>query len=362
VLLKTLAFAAMVVGCGEARPLKNKPTASANGSGTPPNDPPTTQPPAKEPTKSAVAAAPQQRKFRLDYGATLAQVPAGAKVRVWIPVPPSTDHQQVTELARKLPSEAKLGQEAKYGNQMLYFETKGPEPGKVEFQISWEVRRSEVLGLGASSTAKTISPEERKKFLAPDAKVPVGDAKPLALLGGAQLPSEPIALARVLYDKVDDHVEYSKVKGPGWGRGDTLWVCDSRFGNCTDFHSLFISLARSKGLPAKFEIGFPLPPVDGKTTSGEIKGYHCWAYFFIDGHGWVPVDISEADKLPKMKDYYFGNLTADRVTFTTGRDLVLEPKQDGEPLNFFVYPYIEVDGKPYEGDAKVQRQFLFQDL
>ena len=41
----------------------------------------------------------------------------------------------------------------------------------------------------------------------------------------------------------------------------------------------------------------------------------------------MPVDISEANKNPKMKDYYFGNLTEDRVTFTTGRDIDLVPEQ-----------------------------------
>ena len=75
-----------------------------------------------------------------------------------------------------------------------------------------------------------------------------------------------------------------------------------------------------------------------------------------EGKGWVPVDISEANKNPKMKDYYFGNLTEDRVTFTTGRDIDLVPKQDGAPLNFFIYPYVEVDGKPYPAD-KVERKF-----
>src|SRR5881227_3323734 len=102
----------------------------------------------------------------------------------------------------------------------------------------------------------------------------------------------------------------------GWCRGDAVWACDSRTGNCTDFHSLFIALARSQKIPAKFEIGFGLPEKHG---AGEVAGYHCWAKFKPDGKGWVPVDISEANKNPKLKEYYFGNLTPDRVTFTTGR-------------------------------------------
>ena len=139
-----------------------------------------------------------------------------------------------------------------------------------------------------------------------------------------------------------------------------LWVCDSRFGNCTDFHSLFISLARSRGLPARFEIGLPLP---SKRGEGNIGGYHCWALFHHDQKGWVPVDISEADKHPEMKEYYFGNLTENRVTFTTGRDINLVPKQDGGPLNFFVYPYVEVNGKPLAQEqddeaVRLQRHLL----
>src|SRR6185295_17624397 len=100
--------------------------------------------------------------------------------------------------------------------------------------------------------------------------------------------------------------------------------------NCTDFHSLFISLARSRQMPAKFEMGFSLPPERG---SGDIPGYHCWAKFKPENRGWIPVDISEANKVkeadPQMVEYYFGNLTENRVTFTVGRDLVLVPKQAG---------------------------------
>jgi hypothetical protein len=92
-----------------------------------------------------------------------------------------------------------------------------------------------------------------------------------------------------------------------------------------------------------------------------VPGYHCWAFFSPDGKAWVPVDISEANKDPNMKNYYFGNLTEDRVTFTTGRDLTLEPKQRGEPLNFLIYPYVEVDGKVHD-QAKIEFKFWYKDV
>jgi transglutaminase-like putative cysteine protease len=152
-------------------------------------------------------------------------------------------------------------------------------------------------------------------------------------------------------------MRYSKDR-PGWGRGDSVWACDSKFGNCSDFHSLFISLARSQKLPARFEIGFSVP---GTASKGDIAGYHCWAFFKPMGKGWVPVDISEANKDPKMRDYYFGNLTPDRVAFSVGRDITLVPKQAGKPVNFFIYPYVEIDGKEYP-QAKIDKHVTFEDV
>jgi len=51
-----------------------------------------------------------------------------------------------------------------------------------------------------------------------------------------------------------------------------------------------------------------------------------------------------------MKDYYFGNLTENRVAFSVGRDIELVPRQNGKPLNYFVYPYVEVDGRVWPRD------------
>jgi transglutaminase-like putative cysteine protease len=195
-----------------------------------------------------------------------------------------------------------------------------------------------------------------ERFLQPDARVPI-DGKPLELIRDKELPADLMNKARALYDVVFGYMRYSK-EGTGWGRGDVLWACDSKSGNCSDFHSLFISLARSQKIPAKFEIGFPLPEKHGE---GEVAGYHCWAYFLPGDRGWVAVDISEASKNPKRRDYYFGNLDENRVAFSVGRDIELVPKPAGGPRNFLIYPYVEVDGKEYPAE-KVERKFAFRDV
>jgi len=133
---------------------------------------------------------------------------------------------------------------------------------------------------------------------------------------------------------------------PGWGHGDSEQACDVRRGNCTDFHSLFLSLSRAEGVPARFEMGFPMSLAGESNHAG---GYHCWAWFYDDGaQVWVPVDISEAKLEPKRSDYLFGHLDAERVSFSRGRDVQL-PGMKGRPLNYLPSSaYVEVDGKPLD--------------
>jgi hypothetical protein len=279
-------------------------------------------------------------------------------VRVWLPRPSSSEFQKITRLDATAPGKVSETTEPRYGNKLLYFETKIPASGEFTVDVPYEVVRHEVL-LKTSDpnrrSAEKLTAAERALFSGVDQMVPK-TGKPLALLTSVELRKDKLEIARQLYDIVDDHVAYKK-EGTGWGRGDVNWVCDSGFGNCTDFHSLFMSLARSQGLPARFEIGFSIP---ADKPEGAIAGYHCWAWFFHDERGWIPVDISEADKHPELKDYYFGNLTADRVMFSVGRDLELVPKAAGSPRNFLIYPHVEV-GNQVQPPENIELQFTYKD-
>jgi transglutaminase-like putative cysteine protease len=298
-------------------------------------------------------AAPTSRQFVLTYAGEVTGLKPGETVRLWLPLPPTNSDQEVRIVRQELPAKGDVGREPVYGNDILYCKAVANADGKAPFEIVYSVTRREVKGDSGSAPATDAAKVAR--LLKPDALVPV-DGKPLELIKGKELPKDATATARVLYDTVNGHMRYSK-EGTGWGRGDSVWACDSHRGNCSDFHSLFISLARSQHIPAKFEIGFALP---GKRGSGEIVGYHCWAKFLPPGKDWIPVDISEANKNPALCEYYFGNLTENRVCLSTGRDLALVPKQDGPPLNFFVYPYAEVGGKPYPQE-RIRTRVAFAD-
>jgi len=307
------------------------------------------------------ASVPHDRSFLFTYHVAVNAIPNNARrVRIWMPRPVSDEKQTIAvkRLVGTIP--LRETREPAFGNQILYGEADRPAAGTAEFTVDYQVTRREYSKGGLEKLVKAEQPATGTlpapfaRFLQADRLVPVqGKLKELADENTRGLEGA-VEKAHALYDYVFHTVRYDKT-GTGWGRGDSLWVCDSKHGNCTDFHSLFISLARADGIPARFEIGFPLPAA----KEGTVPGYHCWAEFFVNGPGWVPVDISEAWKDPAKHDYFFGSLDDNRVQFSVGRDLVLQPKQEGPPLNYFIYPYVEIDGQPFEN---VEKEFAFHEL
>ena len=312
-------------------------------------------------TSNVEKFSPPTRTFLLTYNFTVKDIPSGARrVRVWVPVPESDKYQAVRVLAIKAPGKTRMTQDPEYGNRMMYAEVQNSARGEAEFTLEYRITRREYSRgnyeqLKQTDQKPTVVLASMNRLIAPDMLIPTdGKIKELAVeVTGSQ--SGAVAKAKAAYDYLFTNMRYDKT-GSGWGRGDALWACDAKRGNCTDFHSPFIGMLRADGIPARFDIGFPLPENKDK---GDIAGYHCWAEFYAPKTGWIPVDISEAWKAKQKEGYFFGSVDANRVQFSTGRDIALSPKQDGPSLNYFVYPYVEVDGKPYD---KLDKKFSFEEL
>ncbi|HEX5042475.1 MAG TPA: transglutaminase-like domain-containing protein [Candidatus Polarisedimenticolaceae bacterium] len=305
----------------------------------------------------AVPPSPARRAFTFTYTASLAQLPESARrVAIWIPYPVGDEHQEISNVKLLGPGMATIRKDRKTGNSYASFLLEGPRRGPLDLTLTFDVVRKEhVARAFAKADHRPVRRDDPAlaRFLEPDRLVPL-DARVRTLSAEVTAgQTTDLGKAHAIYDYVVSTMKYDK-SGEGWGRGDILWACDAKRGNCTDFHALFIGLTRAAGIPARFSIGFPLPP---DAAEGEVAGYHCWAEFWLSGYGWVPVDASEAAKHPEKKEYFFGAHDENRVQLSTGRDLVLLPPQQGEPLNFLVYPYVEVDGKPWKD---VTRHFSFR--
>ncbi len=280
------------------------------------------------------------RDLNLSYAFTV-KIPSEAeKVDIWIPLPRSDGNQVLKSFKVTCPLPYSVHTDREYGNSLLRFETRGSHAESVEVRLDVSVLRMAQSKHGRNASERTNdSAESLRRFLLPDRLVPIDGPIAEEARRVVKPGMSPLEKARAIYDHIVETMAYDK-SGTGWGRGDALWACDARTGNCTDFHSFFIGMARASGIPARFVMGFPVPE-DQK--EGEIAGYHCWAEFYVEGHGWIPVDASEAWKRPEKKEFFFGNLDPNRVAFTLGRDIRLDAKL--EPLNYLIYPYILIDGR-----------------
>jgi len=281
-------------------------------------------------------------RFEFVYLATLPDLDGAA--RMWIPLPATDGFQSVEVREIEAPGQRRILTDERFGNQVLFLELEPGDSGK-SIVIRADVERREK----AAYRDEQSSPES---FLAPERLMPIDErfrGISETILAGKE---SELVRARALYDHTIDHMRY--IKYGDFGRGDAQYACDVGTGNCTEFHSYFISLARSAGIPARFAIGAAIP---SERDDGGIDGYHCWAEFYAEGRWW-PVDISEADKYSALATYYFGRHPANRVELSRGRDIVVEPGPKSGPINFLAYPVLEVDGKP----VSVKTRFGFRRL
>ena len=306
---------------------------------------------------AASAQTSRQRHFEFTYAFTVHAPERGKPLKVWFPIPTSDSWQRVQVISARGDLPMKHTRESEYGDNIYYAATPKAEHDEYHFEVVYDVVRLERIGLRDGKPVGGRPQLERAdldRFLQPDKLVPVTGVPAQLAQQQTRGLFEPLQKARALYEYVFRTMRYDK-SGTGWGRGDSLWACDAKRGNCTDFHSLFASMARSQKIPVRFAIGFPIP---SGQHSGVIPGYHCWDDFYAD-QTWVPVDISEAWKDPTKKEYFFGRHDENRVQFSVGRDIRLKPPQAGNPLNYFVYPYVESAGKVHENVSNV---FSFKDV
>lgn len=285
------------------------------------------------------------------------RIPTGARtLHLWIPLPSNSKWQTVENLSIDSPFRYQITQEKQYGNRMIFVRVDRPQNPfllTAHFRVHRKAVRTDHAG---GLLPPGIPPHQpRKRDLGADRNVPVGGkyhALAKEVVGNR---SEPEAQMRAIFAHVIANLQYDyKKESPKLGEGDVAFVCDYKKGNCSDLHSYLIALARSLGIPAYLEFGFPIsgiPLSNPLVSEGTLGGYHCWMWFQLPGREWAALDASDARRWQDagrvdLRDFLLGNLLVERsaVAFSRGRDIWLAPRQKAGPLNYFIAPYGEADG------------------
>ncbi len=296
----------------------------------------------------------QEKEIELMYSVTIpSTTEISSPLHVFLPLAQSDNWQEIVSREIYSPVKGETKQEEKYGNLFWHAELPSGNKNETLITIRYLIKRK-IHSAWKEKNADAYTSSDQELFLKPNKRVPV-DGELIAKVK-KDIPLEgmtPLEKTRAIYNYVVDNMEYKKV-GTGWGHGDTHWACSQKYGNCTDFHALFTSLARSEGIPSMFEIGFPIP---SGQEEGEIKGYHCWVKALVPETGWLPIDASEAKKHPENRELFFGTQPADRVQFSRGRDIQLGDEHKSDALNYFVFPHAESEGRVFQ---EVQTRVTFR--
>lgn len=273
-------------------------------------------------------------------------------VELWVPYPVSNEHQKVEDIHIS-GSHAYSGvySDPETGAMMLYVRwDKGSADKKLEFRFTAtgrEISFKDLKDPGEPIPAEIRKFTESTRLVPTDGKIGKLAAKIVKGKSGT------LQRARAVYDWVVTNVRRDPtVKGCGLGIVERTLT--SRGGKCADISTVFVALARASGVPARDVFGLRL----GKKDKQDITdGYNCWAEFYLPGTGWVPVNPADVRKIMLKKDltlkkakkyveYYFSSADKYRIALVPdGRDMVLSPPQKDGRLNYFMYPYAEVNGK-----------------
>jgi len=292
----------------------------------------------------------KEKQGKMSFDITIRTNDTAEKVRLWTPYPVSNENQKIENITIFGNYDyCGIYREGINGNMILYAGWNHPQEFP-NLNLSFDVWRSEIVLKNFPEDEGELSVEVNKYLLPTNLGPTDGLVKEYSddITEGK---STILEKATAIYDYLIEHGE----RDPNLnfcGDGDVCKLLQLLKGKCVDFSSVFVALSRSAGVPAREFLGTRI------SKNGDITGaYHCRAEFYLPNYGWVPVDPSDVAKLMlnenleindtkvvEARNYYFGAQTETYIDLATGRDVILNPEQDAGPLNYFMYPYAEVNG------------------
>jgi hypothetical protein len=303
--------------------------------------------------------------YQIQQSVTLSGIPEGARtIRWWISTPGDDSNQLVLDLSAAVPGKWSIVTEPDRGNRLLFTEVSDPSAPTLTARLDFTLRRQSVFVAVDPAKVGPITDTARQAFaddLIPDPPhMEVTPAISAMSTKACGTESNPAIEAKLLLGLVaGTTIHYTRDPSKSkYSVGDAETCLAHGGGTCTDIHSLFIALARSRGIPARLQMGYRLREANaGKSAN---PGYRCWAEYFLPGYGWVPTDLVEAEDPKGLgPDRWFSGATERRLWLNQGREFNLPDRaSNSHRVNTMIIGYAEIDGVEArvlpEGDKPAQ--------
>lgn len=262
-------------------------------------------------------------------------VPDGEIIRCWMPFPREGNvRQKNIQLLKSDPEEAAISPESDL-QRSVYLEKRAVKDQPTTFQIVFEVETSaqyfnlnvdEIKPYNTASEAYQDNTKER----APQ----IVFTDEIKRLGNKIVGSEtnPLRKVQKIYQWINDSVRWASALEYGTIPNIPEYVLKNHHGDCGMQTLLFMTLARSQGIPAKWQSGWMLHP-------NEVN-LHDWCEVYYEGVGWVPVDQSfglQSSPDQKVHNFYSSGIDSYRLIVNDDYARELTPKKNSmrsEPYDF----------------------------
>ena len=279
--------------------------------------------------------APQRIKVNYTITLDANAVPDGELVKCWLPYP-RTGSQRLPKVEFL---EASQGDYTIAPNETMqrtvYMEKKAVQDEETVFQISYlfetaaqwfDIKPEEVHAYDKNSELYKKYTAERLPHLVVNDRV-----KSLAksVVGNEK---NPVKQVELLYYWMNDNIPWAGALEYSVMSCIPCYVLENKHGDCGMQTFLFLSMARSLGIPCKWQSGWYLLP--------QTKNLHDWAEVYYEGVGWVPVDPSfkliDSDDM-RIKEFYLNGLDCYRLVVNDDYACELVPPKKfyrSEPFDF----------------------------
>lgn len=225
----------------------------------------------------------------------LVTVTAPAKtnsLRVWLPIPPSDQGQELlsSELTTFPDSVTpQIADEPLFGNRFAYFEFSQPQGGQV-IRHKFRIRTWELRWHLDPARVRTVTnwPESFAPYRRSETQAVVADARFEKLLAEI-LPQRrgPLQDLNSVMTWVEGNFTYDHTKASL--KASSVHGLENLRGHCSDYHGFCAALGRLLGHPTRVTYGL--------NTFPKHSPSHCKLEAFLPPYGWVSFDVSETQKL-----------------------------------------------------------------
>lgn len=306
-------------------------------------------------------------KHRISYTLTLppGRAKAGSVVRAWLPYAQEYRQQQEVKLISTSPASPviapvgiKDGKVQRHAQRTLYFEQIVQEPEReLKFSAVFEYTSRAYYPAMDEARARPLPADFDRQYLAerlPHIAFTADLRRAVKQAVGEE--RNPLLRARQIFAFVDREIRYAAEEEYAIIPSFSEKALRSRKGDCGIQGTLFITMCRAAGIPARWQSGF-------QTKPGQIN-MHDWAEFYVEPWGWLPADPSyglQKSDDPRVKWFYFGHQDAYRLIVNLDYGSPLLPAKESlrsEPADF-QRGEVEIDGRnayfnEWDYDMKVE--------